>query len=187
MNEYLEFLQNKQKTAIISGFDVDINNLNKSMFEFQKFIVQRALKAGKYAIFADCGLGKTLMQIEWAKQVNIKTDKPVLILAPLSVSGQTIKEGVKFGIEVLKYPLNGTLDLLGGIYITNYEQLDNIDFSIFSGIVFTPFMGIGSEVFQAVKMDRKAIGFELKESYFDLAKSNVNIALAEKNQSQLFV
>ena len=71
-------------------------------------------------------------------------------------------------------------------------QLDTIErlihlYSNKGDVVFTPFMGIGSEVFQAVKMDRKAIGFELKESYFDLAKSNVNIALAEKNQSQLFV
>lgn len=130
MNEYLEFLQNKQKTAIISGFDVDINNLNKSMFEFQKFIVQRALKAGKYAIFADCGLGKTLMQIEWAKQVNIKTDKPVLILAPLAVSGQTIKEGIKFGIDICRYDGSNS-----PIQITNYEQIENIDCGLFSGIV----------------------------------------------------
>ena len=52
--EYFKFLENKQKSIIYSGFDVDTNDLNKSMFEFQKFIVKRALKAGKYAIFADC-------------------------------------------------------------------------------------------------------------------------------------
>lgn len=100
------------------------------MFDFQKFIVHRALKAGKYAIFADCGLGKTLMQLEWANQVNKHTGKPVLILAPLAVSGQTIEEGKKFHIDVCKYD--------GGnspIQISNYEQLENIDCSIFSGIV----------------------------------------------------
>ena len=56
---YLDFLQTKQKTHILSGFDVDEKQLNNKMFDFQKFIVKRALKAGKYAIFADGGLGKT--------------------------------------------------------------------------------------------------------------------------------
>lgn len=128
--KYNDFLISKQKKHIYSGFDIDISELNKSLFDFQKFIVQRALKAGKYAIFADCGLGKTLMQIDWANQVYKKTGKPVLILAPLAVSGQTIKEGIKFGIDVIKY--NG---LNAPIQISNYEQLDNIDCSIFSGIV----------------------------------------------------
>ena len=100
---YLKFLEQKQKTHILSGFDVEENGLNNFMFPFQKFIVKRALKAGKYAIFADCGLGKTLMQLEWANQVAKHTMKPVLILAPLAVSGQTIKEGSKFGIGIGKY------------------------------------------------------------------------------------
>ena len=65
MNEdYLKFLETKQKAHIFSGFDIEENKLNKYMFPFQKFITKRALKAGKYAIFADCGLGKTLMQLE---------------------------------------------------------------------------------------------------------------------------
>jgi len=127
---YTDFLQKKHKDHILSGFDINQNKLNKSMFDFQKFIVQRALKAGKYAIFADCGLGKTLMQLEWANQVNKHTNKPVLILAPLAVTGQTIQEGGKFGIPILKY--DGSIN---PIQITNYEQLENIDPSIFSGVV----------------------------------------------------
>jgi DNA modification methylase len=127
---YLEFLEKKQKNYILSGFQINENELNTNLFPFQKFIVKRALKAGKYAIFADCGLGKTLMQLEWANQVSRYTNKPVLILAPLAVSGQTIKEGDKFNIKVTKY--NGSQDL---IQISNYEQLDNIDYSLFSGIV----------------------------------------------------
>jgi DNA modification methylase len=130
MNDYLSFLQSKQKTHINSGFDININFLNNCMFDFQKFIVQRALKAGKYAIFADCGLGKTLMQIEWAHQVYLNTQKPVLILAPLAVAGQTIKEGVKFGIDIIKYDGSNF-----PIQIINYDQLDNVEFSIFSGVV----------------------------------------------------
>lgn len=129
-NEYLDFLNKKQKAHIFSGFDVNENELNKQMFDFQKFIVKRALKAGKYAIFADCGLGKTLMQLEWANRVNKETGKPVLILAPLAVAGQTIKEGAKFHIDICRY--DGSND---PIQISNYEQLENIDCSIFSGIV----------------------------------------------------
>ena len=127
--DYLQFLQRKQKTHVNSGFEISEDALNGHLFDFQKFIVKRALKAGKYAIFADCGLGKTLMQLEWARQVFIKTEKPVLILAPLAVSGQTIKEGNKFGINVEKY------DAISPIQISNYEQLENIDCSQFSGIV----------------------------------------------------
>jgi len=129
MSDYLEFLKTKQKTFIPSGFEV--TELNKNLFPFQSFIVKRALFNGKYAIFADCGLGKTLMQLEWANQVVIHTGKPVLILAPLAVSGQTISEGIKFGIEVTRY---GTKNK-SGIFISNYEQLDNIDCSKFGGVV----------------------------------------------------
>ena len=129
-SDYLKFLDQKQKAHILSGFDVEENVLNKFMFPFQKFIVKRALKAGKYAIFADCGLGKTLMQLEWANQVNKQTNKPVLILAPLAVAGQTIKEGAKFHIDTCKYDGSNA-----PIQISNYEQLENIDCSIFSGVV----------------------------------------------------
>lgn len=128
--EYEEFLQRKLKTKVESGFIVSESELNGNLFDFQKFIVLRALKAGKYAIFADCGLGKTLMQLEWANRVSTYTRKPVLILAPLAVSGQTIKEGEKFGIAVQKYDGSNF-----PIQITNYEQLENIDCSLFSGVV----------------------------------------------------
>jgi DNA modification methylase len=121
MNNYIEFLKTKQKTHITSGFEV--KELNNKLFAFQDFIVKRALKAGKYAIFADCGLGKTLMQLTWAEQVSIHTNKPVLILAPLAVVGQTKQEGLKFEIN------------MNLIEINNYEQLDNIDTNKYSGIV----------------------------------------------------
>jgi len=123
MTNYLEFLKTKQKTHISSGFDIDEKMLNNNMFDFQKFIVKRALKAGKYAIFADCGLGKTLMQLEWSNQVCKQTNGKVLILAPLAVVGQTIQEGIKFGIDMFN------------IDVVNYEQLDNIVANQYSGIV----------------------------------------------------
>lgn len=120
---YKQFLQTKQKSHVLSGFDINETDLNKSMFPFQKFIVKRALKAGKYAIFADCGLGKTLMQLEWASQVSQFTKKKVLILAPLVVVEQTKREATKFNIPV---------DFIDA---DNYEQLNNIDTSIYSGVV----------------------------------------------------
>jgi hypothetical protein len=132
---YQEFLKRKIKRLEDSGFDVD--TLNPMLFDFQNYIVKRALKAGKFAIFADCGLGKTLMQLEWAHKVTQHTKRPVLILAPLAVSGQTILEGLKFHIQVNKWieELNSRSAIGEGIYITNYEQLDKVDCSFFSGIV----------------------------------------------------
>lgn len=138
---YDEFLISKQKSHTPSGFDIDESKLNNALFPFQKFCVKRALKAGKYALFEDCGLGKTVQQLEWAHQVVEHTNKPVLILAPLAVSGQTIAEGVKFGIPVHKWKGNDQAlsiehhEGIPRIWITNYEQLHSIDCSIFSGIV----------------------------------------------------
>lgn len=133
--DYKEFLATKQKGIIQSGFHIDMSELNNELFPFQKFCVQRALKAGKYAFFQDCGLGKTFQQLEWANKVSQYTGKPVLILAPLSVVEQTIKEGTKFGIYVLKASLVFEIPCFAPIQIANYEQLENIDCSIFSGVV----------------------------------------------------
>lgn len=127
---YQEFLETKHKSIIDSGFDVSDEHLNPSMFPFQKFITKRALKKGKYAIFADCGLGKSLMQLEWAHRVSTHTGKPVLILAPLAVSGQTIQEGIRFRIGIQRYDGSNY-----PVQITNYEQIGNIDCSLFAGVV----------------------------------------------------
>jgi DNA modification methylase len=123
MNNYHEFLESKRKTFIESGFTISESKLNKSLKDFQKFGVKTALFKGKFAFFFDCGLGKTFCQLEWAKQVSFKTKKKVLILAPLAIVEQTKNEAVKFGIE---------LDCFD---ITNYDQLKNIDTSIYSGVV----------------------------------------------------
>lgn len=127
---YKDFLLTKAKAQRASGFEIDDNQLNEKLFPFQKHIVKKALRAGKYAIFADCGLGKTLMQLEFANQVCKNTGGKALILAPLAVSGQTIQEGDKFGISVCK-----TYDASADIHITNYEQLDNIDASQYVAII----------------------------------------------------
>lgn len=128
--DYKDFLIKKAKAQRASGFEIDESQLNSNLFPFQKHIVKKALSSGKYAIFADCGLGKTLMQLEFANQVCKHTGGKALILAPFAVSGQTIQEGAKFGIPVCK-----ASEATADIHITNYEQLDNIDASQYTAIV----------------------------------------------------
>jgi superfamily II DNA or RNA helicase len=129
IDNYDQFLENKKTSVRETGFDV--KRLNPALFDFQAWIVRKALKLGKFAIFADCGLGKTIMQMEWAYHVADHTKQPVLIVAPLAVSQQTIREGEKFGYKVFK--LCG--EPIDGVHITNYEQLHNFDLSLFGGVV----------------------------------------------------
>jgi hypothetical protein len=108
-----------------------IPKLNHALFDFQSDIVAWALRKGRAAIFADCGLGKTLMQLEWAVHIPGR----VLILAPLAVAQQTIREGDKFGIKVHYARRHKDTHTDTHITITNYEMLDHFDPSQFSGIV----------------------------------------------------
>ena len=130
--EYREFLESKSFKHVSAGFDVD--SLDYGLFDYQEPIVKWALRRGKAAIFADTGLGKTPMQLAWADKVAQHTKGPVLILAPLAVSNQTIEEGVKFGVHVEK--ANPGAPIFGpGIVITNYEQLHKFNPDDFQGIV----------------------------------------------------
>ena len=131
---YNDFLNEKTKSHISSGFDIDDSYLSGNLFDFQKFAVKWALKLGRSALFEDCGLGKTLQQLDWAYQVTKKTEKPVLILAPLAVVGQTIQEANKFGMPCERL-LIGANVFGEGVYISNYDQLDNITPSMFCGVV----------------------------------------------------
>lgn len=136
MKEYIDFLKTKQIAVEASGFEVSENEINSMLFPFQKYCVRRALKVGRFAMFEDCGLGKTIQQLEWADKVKNHIDKPVLILAPLGVIGQTIKEGAKFGYEVTELGLTVfDQDLKVGIYITNYDNMENIDAYLFGGVI----------------------------------------------------
>lgn len=128
--DYEAFLETKRKTFIESGFEISENKLNKELKDFQKFGVKVALQKGKFALFFDCGLGKTFCQLEWSKQVKAKTKKPVLLLAPLAICEQTIKEGLKFGIKIDWFATDNSEN-----QINNYDQLKNIDVSKYSGVV----------------------------------------------------
>lgn len=104
------------------------------LFDWQKHIVKWALRQGRASLFEDCGLGKTPQQLEWARQVAIQTESPVLILTPLSVSRQTVKEGIKFGIEAKI--IESQSEVTGaGIWITNYEKLEHFEPHKFGGVV----------------------------------------------------
>lgn len=130
MDKYEEFLRRKEITVPAAGIDVENITISDELFDFQRDIVLWALKKGKAAIFAGTGLGKTLMQLEWARHIG----GTVLILAPLAVSKQTISEGGKFGITV--HHCRSQEDVTdGGINITNYERMDRFDFSKFRGVV----------------------------------------------------
>ena len=134
--EYARFLETKKTRVESSGFEVSDDNMSRTLFDFQRYCVRRALRAGKFALFEDCGLGKTIQQLEWSKHVSVHANKPVLILAPLGVVPQTIEEGRKFGYEVNELGLTAfDQDLSPGIYITNYDNIDNIDCDLFGGIV----------------------------------------------------
>lgn len=132
-SDYREFLEKKKVYDIATGFHINEDKLNKKLIDFQRDCVLWSLKRGRSALFEDCGLGKTIQQLEWARCVNNHTNEPILILAPLSVTKQTVEEGKKFHIKVNLCESQD--DIINGINITNYEKIHKFDPSIFSGIV----------------------------------------------------
>lgn len=130
--DYEAFIAQKRRQERPTGHTP--GELNSNLFDFQRAIVAWAVRRGRAAIFADTGLGKTLMQLSWAHEVASHTGGCVLILAPLAVSEQTIEQGRTFGIDVSRVP-HGADCGESGIWITNYERMDAIDFSALTGVV----------------------------------------------------
>ncbi len=133
MQQYEEFISAKSKMSESHGFDIDTGMLNKHLFDFQRDIVKWALAKGKAAIFADCGLGKTLMQLSWAYEIYLHTGGSVLILAPLAVAAQTQSEGERFDIPVTICESDD--DIVPGVNITNYEKLGRFNTDNLIGVV----------------------------------------------------
>lgn len=127
---YQTFLEQKSQGGRGDGFSPLW--MPDCMKDFQRHLTEWSLIKGRSAIFADCGLGKTLMQLVWAENVYRFTNKPVLVMAPLAVSGQTKREGEKFGIEC-EVSRDGRHSK--GIVITNYERLHYFDSVNFAGAV----------------------------------------------------
>lgn len=130
LRAYHQFLAQKQHVNSQLGFDPI--SVPDWLFPFQKHLVEWAIRKGRCSLFEDCGLGKTPQQLVWADNVVQKTNKPVLILTPLAVALQTVKEGSKFGIEC-KQTRNGKV--YKGINVTNYERLIKYDPNDFAGLV----------------------------------------------------
>jgi superfamily II DNA or RNA helicase len=132
MMDYVDFLNMKRIADKPTGLR-EVPALNAKLKPHQHDIVTWALRRGRAAVFAGTGLGKTFMQLEWARVVHEHAGKPVLILAPLAVAAQTQREGEKFGISVKH--VRDQSEVIDGLNVTNYDRLDKFDCSTFGGVV----------------------------------------------------
>jgi hypothetical protein len=130
VSAYRDFLERKSQADGMDGFDPVW--MPDFLFHFQRELVTWAVKKGRAAIFADCGLGKTPMQLVWAENVRRHTGKPVLLATPLAVSYQTQTEAAKFGLDAA---VSRDGSIVAGITITNYERLHHFDPEQFGGVV----------------------------------------------------
>lgn len=128
--DYINFLESKNIRTQSSGIDVALKDIHKKLFPFQRDVTRWACKKGRAAIFLDTGLGKTFIQLEWARLMGQRT----LIIAPLSVARQTVREAKKIKINV-KYVRHQSEVDDGQIFITNYEMIDEFDPAQFGAVV----------------------------------------------------
>lgn len=131
MTTYAEFIERKNRRDPESGFAPP--ELSDALYPFQRDLTEWALRRGRAAIFADCGLGKTPIQLEWAQRVYEQADGDVLIVAPLAVSTQTVREGAKFDVPVTA--CRERADVQSGVNITNYERVERFMDLPWAGIV----------------------------------------------------
>jgi len=130
LKSYSDYLQEKRHVGNNFGFDLKF--MPDFLFPFQKALVEWSVKKGRGAILADCGLGKTPMQLVFAQNIFKKTGKPVLIMTPLAVGPQTVREGEKFGIECAT---SREGKIISPIVVTNYQRLHYFKPDNFSGVV----------------------------------------------------
>jgi DNA modification methylase len=128
MMDYQEFLKGKARIVDAGGIDVESDQIHLMLFPFQNALTRFALRKGRSAIFADTGLGKTFMQVEWARL----TDTKALIVAPLSVARQTVREAAKIGVEI-QYARSQS-EASTQIVVTNYEMLDHFNSAEFGAV-----------------------------------------------------
>lgn len=128
---YNEFLEAKKHSSINYGIDYDF--MPDKMFDFQKYVAEYAIKKGRCAVFLDTGLGKTIIELTVAKNYIHKTNKPVLIITPLAVAFQFIREAEKFGIDDVMYSKDGRYNTK--IVICNYERLDKFNHNDFDCVI----------------------------------------------------
>lgn len=132
INEYINFIKSKKTIKSASGFTIKDSQISNHAFDYQAEIIQRSVYNGRYALFMDTGLGKSICQLNFSQAVLEHTNKPTLILAPLAVVYQLEKEAAKFDFELNR--INKNNDIKKCINITNYDNLKNIDTSKFNCI-----------------------------------------------------
>lgn len=130
-DDYAEFLQSKRAATFALGRRVADSEIHPMLFPFQRDVTRWAVNKGRAAVFLDTGLGKTFVQLEWARLIGAKT----LIIAPLSVARQTTREGKKIGLDVRYVRDQSEVTPEHKIWITNYEMLDAFDFDAFGAVV----------------------------------------------------
>lgn len=129
--QYKEFLQSKNKKQGNSGRDIHADLVNSMLFEWQRDITLWAVKKGRCAVLLDTGLGKTFIQLEWARLLG----KQTLIIAPLSVARQTVREAKRIGISVEYVRSQNEVKAGNKLWITNYEMISEFDFAEFGAVV----------------------------------------------------
>lgn len=127
---YQEFLARREQLADGGGFEPLV--IPDHLFDFQRWLVEFAVRQGRCALFADCGTGKTAMELAWAENVHRKTGKPVLILTPLAVGSQFVADAAKFGHDAAQ-SRDGSI--AAAIVVTNYEKLGKFSPTDFGGVV----------------------------------------------------
>lgn len=131
--DYLDFIASKQIKAVDAGFNVELTDINRNAFEWQKLLIKWSLMKGKCANFQECGLGKTIQQLCFADETRKYTGKPSIILAPLAVANQTKQQGEHFNIDVNICESQKDISQ-NAVNITNYEKLHNFDCSVFGSV-----------------------------------------------------
>lgn len=131
MTSYAEFLERKAQGGADHGFDPPW--VPDFLFPFQASLLDWSIRKGRGGVFADCGLGKTPMELVWAENVVRHTNKPVMILTPLAVARQTAREADKFGVDCVRS--SGSLAAGARVVVTNYEKLHHFTPDDFGGVV----------------------------------------------------
>lgn len=134
MSDYQKFVAEKLVSTPPTGI-VEVPPLNESCFPHQRDLISWALRRGRAAIFADTGLGKTACEVEWARCVADHTGGRVLILAPLAVAAQTVREAERIGVLAKQVRYGGDVEDEARIVVTNYDRLHHFDPSKFAGVV----------------------------------------------------
>ena len=131
--DYQKLLAEKTVSHQTCGVDRRPVDLHDTLYPYQRDVTAWALRLGRAAIFADCGLGKTLMQIEWARHVADTTGRPVLVVVPLAVAEQTQREAELIGVRASRWA--GSMVACGGVVLVNYQRLHTVETGRWGGIV----------------------------------------------------